>query len=343
MKKIALAALVAASLGGCGGSGVSVTTEAGSGDATEAGSVIDRIKSLFFKTEVKATIQYPASQLIFEAIWEGEDAGQIARLRPHLAQKLQRPVAADDFYELLPADELLQMLQNPAIRAQVLREGSPPLISAIESGDEARIRDALKRNGWRLPTTFVVSPCAGWEVDSTMTSGARFLATEEDEAEEIGAHQTARAYLHLMEASTHFTNAIFTEIASKIAPQVWRDPTAAKAAIVTAWHAIPVARFEAVWAEAVSSTGQTPTLDFTGKAAAVGWSVGGSRYDCAGSGVVQAKGGAIWFGDGKLTGRSYDVGLVSSLGAEMRKGGSQTDGYSSGSRTDSSGRAGVGK
>lgn len=337
MKKIALAALVAASLGGCGGSGVSVTTEAGSGDATEAGSVIDRIKSLFFKTEVKATIQYPASQLIFEAIWEGEDAGQIARLRPHLAQKLQRPVAADDFYELLPADELLQMLQNPAIRAQVLREGSPPLVAAIESGDETRIRDALKRNGWRLPTAFAVSPCPGWEVDSTMTSGAQ------DEAEELEAHQTARAYLHLMEASTHFTNAIFTEIASKIAPQVWRDPTTARAAIVTAWHAIPVATFEAIWAEAVTSTGQTPALDFTGKPAGVGWSAGGSRYDCAGSGVVQAKGGATWFGDGKLTGRSYDIGLVSSLGAEMRKGGSQTDGYSAGSRTDSSGRAGVGK
>lgn len=327
--KILISALSLICLAGCNGSGVGVTAGNSSSEDAGSSSVIDRLKSLVFSSSAKASIQYPAAGLIVEAILgdnntlRGQAPGMLHVFYANTNKAV--PEKLDDF-AMGDIDRVIEA--GPQISKD------PEVSDAIRRKDRNELARLARMSAFRQPIAWATRPCMGWEVDVMPDIFAQ--------SSDIPNQDEVMAYLHIFEASAQLTNTILTEIASKMAAHVIRDPDAAKAEARRLFYAMDPDKLQAAWTAAIAATGRGATVDMTGSKS-VGWISSGSRFDCADSGLVWVRNGQPWFGQGKLTGRDYVVGLETGFSASVNASRRQTGQSSTNEGDQTSGQAGAGK
>ncbi len=332
MKKLILVVIIAVISGCDSGGKIGVTASNDSASSNENGSLIERAKSLVSGKTSSATVKIPAGALINEALTSGLFSTDLTRKHAYIV-----PVSAGMKENLSSL-----WIANESIRKDALRSISPLIEKPENRGNDLTAVDlrfldeitkekteSLKKDlavKWLALAAFYTArdPLGGWEVDPISDK-------------ELSIHYAKSLYM-----AGEFTNAIYTEIAAKLSSKTMQDPEKAKEEILRIYLEIPIEKIVSAWDLAVKNSNKTLTKDLAG-AQGVAFTIGDNRVDVASKGVVIAKNGVSWFGDGMLSGNQYIFGLESSISSAMSKKSVESN---TSTNADSSGKnssVGVGK
>lgn len=119
-------------------------------------------------------------------------------------------------------------------------------------------------------------------------------------------------------ALSNFTNAVSTQIASKLKDSTLQNPGEAQAQIISQLGAIPAATLESAWANALSNARAAKmTQNLSGSSAPIEFKANDQVITAGSQGISISRAGVTWFGNGNLSGRTYDLSMDSSLSTSL--------------------------
>lgn len=297
MKKSAFIVAAALAVAACGENSASVGAGSGSDTSAENGSTISKVKSVFAGSEAAAAVKMPAYMLIGEAIFDGKDAGRMGRGAREVG--VEGAGQLDVTASLL--DVLIAMKDTPewgGAKAGLDRK----VAALIERGaSKEEIEKQFERVKWEGKIAACVAVSNGWEYDP------------------ISERKQAEEYMRFMATSCDFANAIYSYLVASIGTTALKDEAAAREKITALWQEYPLEKVKAEWDSAakmharaayVPDLAGTKDLRFTSPAA---------QYVNDGSGFVVKKNGAQWFGAGYISGKAFELSLMSAAGSKMEK------------------------
>lgn len=319
-------ALTACGQGG-GGPGVSASsTDESSGDSK---SVLSRVKDMAIGSSAKATIQMPAAGLVADAMREFLSATgtqlniihDILTIFPDLdrgtdpvslAQRAATDLkfsdnTLDDWKARAAAfdQELARPDLRPGIR-YVLSE-KRKCFALAQTADAAQATECYRVFFLRQFTALAIATSnealIGWPV-SPMHDRKR-----------------ATTWISGMSVLIEHSNLVATELVSSLQGKSLRDPDAATLAIIKAFFALPADKLEAMNAAAVANAAKAMSAASIDLASGRGitWTSPHGQYKNLGAGWQLVKNGMTWYGEGKMSGKSYDLALESTVSANISK------------------------
>ncbi|AGG33028.1 hypothetical protein D521_0459 [beta proteobacterium CB] len=119
-------------------------------------------------------------------------------------------------------------------------------------------------------------------------------------------------------ALSNFTNSVSTQIASNLKDSTLQDPSSAQAQIIGQLGAIPAATLESAWANALSNAKAAKmTQNLSGSSAPVEFKANDAVITAGAQGLSITQNGVTWFGNGNLSGRTYDLSMENSLSTSL--------------------------
>lgn len=332
----AITVLASVVLTACGqDNGVGVSAEQGNSLDQSSKNGLTRSRELSVGSSAKSTVEIPTAALIVEAansIFAGPLANEQGTLKDiegifaqYAAEDGWTPVsvaytgAEEADWKAIAARETDLMEKDPSNIPYL--SGRRPCVEKFAAGDKEGGQTCI-RQYWRVINTaasIVVAnrPLKGWPVDPNTKKGIAYS---------IGAATHAE-----------FANLIETDIASRLKGRVLRDPTEAKAEIVKILYSYDKETLSRAATESrmfVEKNIDAFQYDFTG-VKGLAFLIGNGHYQNTGKGWEILKNGVTWFGDGKLSGKSYELSLESSISTNMTKS-QNIENSTTGSNTNSS-------
>lgn len=328
----AITVLASVILTACGqDNGVGVSAEQGNSLDQTSKNGLTRSRELSVGSNAKSTVEIPTAALIVEAansIFSNE-RGTFKEIEgifaEHAAEDGWNPVthtfsgAPDADWKAILARDTELMAKDPSNIPFL--SGSRPCVEKFAAGDKDGGETCI-RHFWRAVNTaasivLANQPLKGWPVDPNSKKGI----------------------VYVLGVTTHaeFANLIETDIASRLKGRVLRDPTEAKAEIVKILYSYDKETLIRAGQEAravVAKGVDSLQFDFTG-VKGVAFLMGNGHYQNTGKGWEVLKNGVTWFGDGKLSGKSYELSLESSISTNMTKS-QNIENSSTGSNTNGS-------
>lgn len=328
-----MAVLASVVLTACGqDNGVGVSAEQGNSLDQSSKNGLTRSRELSVGSNAKSTVEMPTAALIVEAadsMFANQRKTQkdIADLFAQYYDKDEwSPVAVyfsapDESDWSKHRDRIDEAIRTTPTYAPYL-SGQRICVDKYIAGD-AVAGAACFEHYWMVMNTaasigLANQPLRGWPVDPSSKKGVTYS----------------------LAAATHaeFANLIETDIASRLKGRVLRDPSEAKAEIVKILYSYDSETLRQIGKEArtvvANGVGNSFQFDFTG-VKGLAFLVGNIHYQNTGKGWEILKNGVTWFGDGKLSGKAYELSLESSISTNMTKSQS-IENSSTGSTTNSS-------
>lgn len=318
MKAVPLLLILPALLVGCSKEpGAGVSAESSDSTSRESKNSLARSREVTAGNTAKASIKMPAAGLIADAAME-----LLLQDGYHLDQVKQVFIKGAQYDRWTPLAEVpnldpSQIKDWPAVLADYDKQlaGNPTSADTVRAkracaelgskGDIDGSRTCFK-NFYRVlvsAATVAVanSPEQGWPVNPRGKAAAPFIIA--------------------MTNSAEFSNLLETELAGALQGRALRDPADAKVQIRAALFAMKPETIEAIAEQARSTSYNNlkhPTLDMaSGKG--ITWTATGATYSNMGTAWTIAKNGMTWFGDGRLSGKTYELDLETSVVANMTK------------------------
>ncbi len=296
MKKIIIASLLACSflsLTGCE-KGVGVGADSSSSKGTTQSESLISKKTIASADELAKAIKMPAPAMIYKGFQDFNDMGALAVT---LGQPSATILVTDGIRDAKKSAQEITKNVNAQLAASA-PDGKKP---EFKNADE--IEDTMRRSYYAGAISTLGQPIAGWPFD---------LFNPRDK-------EAAVLWIRNIMTIATFSDLVMTEIASKIDGHLLRDPAQASEAIKEVWDAIPTATLNNAWAQAQESAKNSGiTLDMvTGRG--VGWQCGEASYYWDETGFRMRKNGGTWFGDGKISGKAYEIAMTSSISAVAEK------------------------
>jgi hypothetical protein len=297
----------------------------------------------------KATVSMPASALIVDAMrqWLAEDGWQPAQAREfHIMAtsfdpKSFTPVSAAEVTAKAATEKATPEQYREAVAGLNAAIKASPIVApafraklrcaekgAAGKADEALAcyTDASTRALAALAIVNAHAARSGWEINPNRDK-----------------RELVHAYLDYNAATAEFASLLEAELAAGLAARTLRDPDDAKARIIEAMIAMPIDKIKAAAEQAVQiarENNRQITLDMVSMKG-IGWTAGGSFYLGDSKGWTITRNGVTWFGDGKVNGKAYELGLESSISMRQSKSSTTGSDSSAGSGTSSGGQAQV--
>jgi hypothetical protein len=314
---------------GQGGGGPGVSASSSNENSTDSKSVLSRVKDMMVGHSAKATIQMPAAGLVADAMREFLVATEMKLSIIHdmliFFPSLKR---ASDPYGLAKraaADLKLNEITPDAWKAQAenfakelatpnLRPGIHLVISEKrkcfalgQAGDLAKATECYRVFFLRQFTAMAIATSnealIGWPV-SPMRDRAM-----------------ANDWISGMSVLVEYSNLVGTELVSSLQGKSLRDPDAATLAILQALFALPAEKLEAMSEAAIANADKSmrnATIDLA-SGRGITWTSPNGQYKNMGAGWQLVRNGMIWYGEGKMSGKSYDLALESTVSANFSK------------------------
>lgn len=235
------------------------------------------------------------------------------------------------------ADALLdQKFLGGRLDGGLLREVAPMTVKMggfktvfVEKfGPTAKNAAADAEDTWLAPVAAVTHAYRGWQIDLIGGFGDKEATPKEKEF-----------YLGYQEASVEYTNALFTQIATRLNDDVGvlEDPETAKIEIQRIYKSIPKSVLKKLWVNSVEHAAERGgrTVDLSGSQG-VDWSADGGSYSGNADGLTWTKAGVAWFGQGALSGKQWSIGLESSISKSTDKSSGGSESVKSGTSEKSS-------
>lgn len=331
--------------------GCSKPASVGSGSESKSGADVSSktsfLSKIGFGHSAKASVSFPATGLIAEAIFKTGELSQIGhtmRVLPtmFLDAKQTRSGTIKNINIFDPARvttgretyESLLKLQGPE-REKVfasLDEIQRTIVDAIQKNDTAKADRLIALQLARAPIAIALAPFSGWEVDPSTED---FFTKRPIPGAAIKLH----TYLTSMEASAEFSSLVLADLAGKLSSDVWADPDEAKREIRRIFYAQDPAALSQLWTKLVGEAEQHHrVLNLSSTQRGVDWQAGDAYFSGQSTGLQFLKAGQTWLGDGFLAGKKYQVGLESSYSkaTEDSSGGEKSMRASSGTGSSTS-------
>jgi hypothetical protein len=268
-----------------------VTNSAGSDQASASSfdSAISWTKKLARGWTAKASLQVPAQGIIADALLDPNFSGV------KLDGAILRIAVANDAH----SNDFQKYMKTTG------------------PGASGKMAESLS---YLMPVNAVTSAYRGWQI--SMIDMSAFGQPEASNNEKY-------FYVGFQEASVEYTNALFTQIATKLNDDVGvlEDPDTAKTEIQRIYKTIPKDSLKKLWNDAVdrAAVRSGRTIDEAGSKG-VDWSADGMSYSGNADGLTWTKSGVTWFGKGALSGKQWTIGLESSISKSTDKSSSGSEG-----------------
>lgn len=296
--------------------GPGVSADLTDSTSRESKTVLTRGKDLAVGNTTKATVQMPAAGLIADAMRElvRQDNQDVHSLEASFIRGAQYngwtpmnmpkidPAGVKDW--LAVQAEIDRSLASDPIAPGAL-EAKRACAEKGSAGDLAGAKACYEAYFHALVAAGVIAVAnateSGWPIDP--------------------GGKMAGPYLIAMSSLAEFANQLETELAAALQGRALRDPIEAKEQIRATLLSMKPEVIEAIATQA-RATARTnlahSTLDLaSGKG--ITWQATDSTYSNMGKGWTVSRNGMTWFGEGRLTGKSYDLALESSVVATMTK------------------------
>lgn len=297
--------------------GPGVSADLSDSTSRESKTVLTRVKDLAVGNTTKATIQMPAAGLITDALRElvRQDHQDVHGLEASFIRGAQYDGWTP--MEIVPKIDPAGVKDWPAVLAEIDKAlASDPIAPGAlkakracaekgSAGDLAGAKACYEAYFHALAAAGVIAVAnateSGWPIDP--------------------GGKMAGPYLIAMSSLAEFANQLETELAAALQGRALRDPSEAKEQIRATLLSMKPEAIAAIATQA-RATARTnlahPTLDLaSGKG--ITWQATDSTYSNMGKGWTVSRNGMTWFGEGRLTGKSYDLALESSVAATMTK------------------------
>ena len=297
--------------------GPGVSADLTDSTSRESKSVLSRVKDLVVGNTARATIQMPAAGLIVDAAREliQQDRQQLDGFTASFIRGAQydgwTPMDA------APKIDLARVKDWPAVLADI----DKALASDPIAPDALKVKRSCAEKG-SAGDLAGAKACFDAYFHAIAAGGAIAVANATENGWPIDPDgKMVGPYLIAMTTLSEFANQLETELATSLQGRALRDPVEAKAQIRAALFAMTPATLEAVATQA-RATARTnlarPSIDLaSGKG--ITWQASDSLYSNMGKGWTVSRNGMTWFGEGRLTGKAYDLALESSVAATMTK------------------------
>lgn len=304
--------------------GIGVSGEMSDSSSQDSKASLSRQKDMAVGTSDKATVKMPASALIVESMREMmEIEGFDSNMRFEIMKQAKfdgfSPMRLSENYldNKFSTEKLLAVKNWDDVRASykkreeegvlapdVLLYKKNCVVLAEKKDMEAAERCLKKYSNATIAAAIIVAANtaeSGWPINPN--------------GSEIGE------YLRSQTADAEFANLVETKIAADLQNASLRDPDAAKKAIRKSLLEIQEDVYQAMSDESlktIKSKTEKPTLDMaSGKG--ITWTWAGSEYSNMNKGWSISENGMVWFGEGKLSGKSYELALESNVSTNMTK------------------------
>jgi len=152
------------------------------------------------------------------------------------------------------------------------------------------------------------------EPNATYKGAALAIAASFEPALAWPSYTTDQNFMIQANAISNFSNAVSTQIASNLQSTILLDSNAAQAEIIAQLGSIPAQTLETVWADSLQKAKASKMLqNLSGSSAPIEFKTNDQVITAGAQGLSIATNGLIWFGNGNLSGRSYDLSMDSSL------------------------------
>jgi len=156
------------------------------------------------------------------------------------------------------------------------------------------------------------------EPNATWKGAALALASSFEPALAWPSYTTDQNFMTQAAAIAVFANAVSTQIASKLKDSTLQDPVAAQVQIIGQLGAMPAAALETAWADSLQKAKASKMLqNLSGSSAPIEFKANDQVVTAGAQGLSIATNGVVWFGNGNLSGRTYDLSLDSSLSTSL--------------------------
>ncbi len=312
----AIAVLASVILTACGqDNGVGVSAEQGNSLDQSSKNGLTRSRELSVGSNAKSTVEIPTAALIVEAA-DSIFVNERGTLK-EIVELFARYQDKDNWTPVIPhfsgsnetdwsklRGSIDEAMTNTPSYAPFL-SGQRICVDKYIAGDTAAGASCFDHYWMVMNTAASIvlanKPLKGWPVDPNSKKGIVYVLSVVTHAE--------------------FSNLIETDIASQLKGRVLRDPNEAKAEIVKILYSYDKETLIRAGQEArgvVEKGADSLQFDFTGVKGAA-FLMGNGHYQNTGKGWEVLKNGVIWFGDGKLSGKSYELSLESSISTNMTK------------------------
>jgi hypothetical protein len=123
------------------------------------------------------------------------------------------------------------------------------------------------------------------------------------------------AYMTRMTAVVNFANSLSTEVIGRVGKDALKDPQAAQQALITEIASLPPATLEGLWFQSLANAKAAgrPNPNMSGSNNPIEFKTGGSVVAIGPQGMLLNRSGTTIFGDGKVSGKSVELSLETSL------------------------------
>lgn len=305
-----LTALVTATLVGCSGGSVSATSDQAQSSSTDHSSIVSRIKSIFKSDTDSFKIEMPASSLIIEASkdWLEKTKAQVITM---------------------PWDYNYNMCINaPEIKKITGYGGNENLTTGLKELIKQEPTGAylLKLNPDQICSRFFLSdssrPMYGW-------------------AKQASSHE---AFAKAVFLNGYVANALETQVISRLGTTKWKNNNLAKDEINKILDdLVSSGQYSQIVADAVLKTNNSKiVIDGTMKLGAVAFMLDDYSVEGGEAGIVMRKNGSNWFGNGAISGKTYNVMMETVEVRKMEKSKTIDTGEGVKTETNNTDSAGVG-
>jgi hypothetical protein len=312
-KTLIVAAVLA--LAGCGDKGAGVGVTSSQSSTTEQAGLIERVKSMLFDKSTTASVQIPVAPIIIQAIIASGLDGNFVRstqvnfcpsfIPGNLAHAKKSDLSSPSYAKSIYGDMLKTILAYPH-KPEDVRE----MEEAVRRSEKYSFSDAQK---WCLSylAERATKPVIGWP---SLNRDFREMEAK------------------IAMISTFSTNYIAAEIAGSLTKKIHDNPDDIKSAALkllddmaksgeielaieladNEWESVK----DQIFYDGINTN---PPVHFT---------VG--KYDIAGDGTGyrMSHSGMVWFGNGNLSGKKYEVGVVRTASSALGKSSTVTDSQS---------------
>ncbi len=280
---LALTALITSSLIGCSGGSVSATSDQAQSSSTDHSSIVSRIKSIFKSDTDSFKIEMPASSLIIEASKDWIEKTK--------TQVINMPWDYD--YNMCINSPEIKKITNYD-RGGDLTTGLKELIKQEPTGAYL-----LKVNPDKICSRFFLSdssrPLYGWAKQASHEGFAKGVFL-----------------------NGYVANALETQVISRLGTTKWKNNILAKDEINKILDdLVSSGQYHQIVADAVIKINNSKILiDGTMKLGAVAFTLDDYNVEGGEAGIIMKKNGSNWFGNGAISGKTYNVMMET---VEVRK------------------------
>ena len=189
------------------------------------------------------------------------------------------------------------------------------------------VGEYLNQEGYKPPYRALFIKASGLTIASHSTepnavykASALAMAAAFEPALAWPSYTTDQNFMIQSTAIAGFANAVSTQIAANLQSTILQDPAAAQAQIIGQLGSIPASKLETAWADALQKAKKAKMLqNLSGSSAPVEFKANNQVITVTSQGISVSSNGVTWFGNGNLSGRSYDLSMDSSLSTSLNK------------------------